>query len=142
MAKRVKDQHPEVLGAKGTAAEVDAGERKRIIAECVGGWRDIVKERQALNEQAGEIRERLRNAKIDPKAVLHAVRLAEMEDQAARAGYVDDLHLTFEALGLGEQLDWIKAHERRQDEAGDAADVRPRFLRGKRADVGEPAGTA
>lgn len=74
----------------------------KLIRDCSREMVDIKSQRQDLNEQAGEIRKRLREAGVETKAFEFAVRVAEMESEA-KSNYCDWLKVCFEALGVGQQ---------------------------------------
>ena len=85
--------------------------RAVIMTECATEMRRIKTERKELNEQAGDIRKRLRDVDINVKAWEAALRISDMDDVEARDAYMDGLREAFEALGVGQQMDWIAAQE-------------------------------
>lgn len=97
-------------GADGKPAEADQGPgpqhnmdaRKVIIQECASGMREINTERADLNERAGDIRTRLRDAGIDVKSFMVALKLEDMAKDD-RETYLDNLREHMAALGIGEQ---------------------------------------
>lgn len=99
------------LGAEGTKNEYDAKARKTIINECVSGVLAIKKARKDLNEEMGDIRQRLRDAGIQTAAFDFAVRLKEME-QEARDNYLDGLQECYEAMALGGQINFVAVAEK------------------------------
>jgi uncharacterized protein (UPF0335 family) len=81
---------------------------KKLIRECASQMVEIKTERQELNERAGDIRTRLREAGVQTKAFDFAVKLQEME-QEARDEYIDNLRVSFDALGMGAQAELFPA---------------------------------
>jgi hypothetical protein len=114
----------EVTTIAGAARESTApkthnvDELKKIRRECAAGMREIIEQRKDLNEQAGDIRERLRDNGIDVKSFMAGLRLVDMEDVAARDNYIDGLRLTFEALGQGEMADMVDELQKQQEADG------------------------
>lgn len=96
------------LGAAGTDPQHNAKARTEIIHECAQQMLQIKKERADLNERAGEVRQRLKDANIQTAAFDYALRVAGMED-AARDAYMDSLKECFAGMSIGEQLDFITA---------------------------------
>ena len=80
---------------------------KKVIRECAKEMGEIKGERAELNERAGEIRERLRNAGVQTKAFDFACKVREME-QEARDDYLDSLRINFDALGVGAQSEMFQ----------------------------------
>jgi len=80
----------------------NVGDLKKIICECAQQMGEIKAERAELNERAGDIRTRLRDAGVQNKAFDFACKVAEMEEEA-RADYLDSLRINFDALGVGAQ---------------------------------------
>ena len=78
--------------------------RNKIITECAVEMTRIQTQRQALNEQAGDIRTRLRDSSIHVSSFMAALSIKEMGDDEARDAYLDGLSEAFEALGIGDQL--------------------------------------
>lgn len=76
----------------------------KLIRECAGQMVEIKRQRAELNEQAGEIRQRLKDSGVQTAAFDYAVRVSQME-QEARGEYIDSLRINFEALGIGGQGD-------------------------------------
>lgn len=99
-------------GQDNPAIGHNAADEARIRLECAQGLRQIKAERRALNEQAQEIRERLRNNNIDVKSLEAAIRILDMKDSNARDVYVDGLRLSFEALGYGEQASMLTVFDK------------------------------
>lgn len=124
------------LGAAGTDPQHNAKARTEIIHECAQQMLQIKKERAELNERAGEVRQRLKDANIQTAAFDYALRVAGMEE-AARAAYMDSLKECFAGMQIGEQLDFITAMgEDDKPERGDAPAA------GTIADEGYQAGLA
>ena len=64
----------------------------------------IQADRKVLNEQAGDIRTRLKDSSIHVPSFMAALSIKEMGDDEARDAYLDGLRESFEALGVGAQL--------------------------------------
>lgn len=77
---------------------------KKLIRDCARDMVEIKRERSELNERAGEIRQRLKDAGVQTAAFDFAVRVQQMEAEA-RNDYIDALRINFEALGVGESAD-------------------------------------
>ena len=75
---------------------------KKVIRDCATQMTKIKGERAELNERAGDIRERLREAGVQTQAFDFACRVQAME-QEARDEYLDSLRVNFDALGVGVQ---------------------------------------
>lgn len=86
----------------------NVADTKALINECRTAMNEIAEQRKELNEQAADIRERLRDAGIQVKAFEFSRRLYNMEIEA-RASYLDDLHVSMEAMGIGEHGDFFQA---------------------------------
>lgn len=74
----------------------------KLITECAEQMLDIKAQRKELNEQAADVRERLRDAGVQTKPFEFALKLKEMEREG-RNEYLDNLRLSFDALGIGSQ---------------------------------------
>jgi hypothetical protein len=117
MAKRKKNGLDTVSSAEreqanptksiDTTAGHNSGERAKIMQECAEQMRGIKAERKELNDRAGEIRKRLEDAGINVKAWEAMLRIADMDDQAARDSYVDGLQEAYSALAPGQTLDFV-----------------------------------
>ncbi len=91
--------------AEGTSnAKHNVANLNKIIKECAVEMSRIKRERGDLNEQAGDIRARLKDAGVQPAAFDFALRVQGME-QEARDNYLESLRLNFDALGIGLQSD-------------------------------------
>lgn len=77
--------------------------RQTAIRECSAQMADIKEERKGLNERASDVRERLRNLGIDPKAFDAGFRILGMEDEGQKQ-YLDSLKEVFDALPIGSQV--------------------------------------
>ena len=88
----------------------------KLIRDCASSFLDIKKQRKELNEEAADIRERLRESGVQTKAFDFAVRVMEMEAEA-QAEYLDNLRVNFEALGIGAQSEMFAAAEGAGEEA-------------------------
>lgn len=82
----------------------NVGDTQKLIRNCAQEMTRIKNERRALNEEASDIRQRLREAEVQPKAFEFALRLYD-QDQEVRDEYLDQLRVNFEALGIGGQGD-------------------------------------
>lgn len=90
----------------------NVGNLHKLIRECASDMVEIKEARKDLNERAGEIRQRLKEAGVQTKAFDFAVRLREME-QEARDDYLDSLRVNFEALSIGQQGEMFAVAEAR-----------------------------
>jgi hypothetical protein len=107
---------------KGEGAGIghNVADLKKMIQDCAKSMIEIKGERKDLNERAGDIRQKLRDAGVQTAAFDYAVRLFEME-QEARGSYMDTLRLSMEALSVGEQGSLLAAFEgARTSEQADA----------------------
>ena len=95
-----RDLKPNGEGAANP--EHNVADLKKLINECADGMTTIQKARADLNEDAGDIRKRLRDAGVEVKAFDAALRIRHMEAEA-RAQYTDSLQLAYEALSVGDQ---------------------------------------
>ena len=93
-----------------------------VIADVAARMRAIRRSRKALNEDAAEQRQRLRDAGIEPKAFDLVLRIADLEDEAARQNYMDSFAEAWDTLGTGGQLDWVSIIE---GEASEIDEVDP-----------------
>lgn len=107
-------------GADGPTKGHNIADLKKLIRNCAQEVVGIKTERQGLNERMGDIRKRLKDSGVQPKAFDFAVRVLELEAEA-RAEYLDNLSINFEALGIGGQADMFLV----KDEAGDEAEHDP-----------------
>lgn len=89
----------------------------KVIRECAQEMNVIRRERQALNERAGDIRKRVKDHGIQTGSFDFAVKQAEREPEA-RASYLDGIRLSFEALGIGGQGDMFPP----KSESGEGAE--------------------
>lgn len=83
-----------------TRKDHNASDIKKLLKNCAGEAARIKGERKVLNEEMADIRQRVDEAGIAPKAFENAVRVAEMEVEG-RSNYITSMQLTFEALGIG-----------------------------------------
>lgn len=122
----------------------DAGARRTIILGCTTEMKAIIAERVSLNERAGDIRQRLKDAGIDVKSWMVAIKLEEM-GRDDRDAYLTNLAEHMSALGIGEQGNLFPdpaVKKARDMDFGDGEDVRPPHLKDKDGLAGESAGTA
>ena len=102
MAEKMKANGAE--SAPGTTnAKHNIANLNKVIKECAGEMLQIKRERGDLNERAGDIRTRLKEAGVQTAAFDFALRVQDME-QEARDSYLDSLQVNFDALGIGGQL--------------------------------------
>ena len=78
--------------------------RNALITECAAEMTRIQADRKVLNEQAGDIRTRLKDSSIHVSSFMAALQIKAMGDDEARDAYLDGLRESFEALGVGAQL--------------------------------------
>lgn len=128
MARKLKDAN----GKDEGGYESNAQARDVIIQECASSMRDIKRQRAELNEEAAGIRERLKNAGINKAAFEAALRIADMDDDAARDDYLDGLRENFRAMGIGFQAEMFD-REKMGGSDGEE-DVRPEFLKQQQAE--------
>ena len=102
--------------AKGS----NSAAHKKMQRECADGLRRIAATRKELNEEAGEIRQRLRDAGIEPKAFDLVMKMRDLEDKSAVNQYMRTLRDGWEALEVGGQLDFISIEIEQSDEEQDA----------------------
>jgi uncharacterized protein (UPF0335 family) len=102
---------------EGVNKDHNVADLNKLICGCAEEMARIDDERSELNEQAGDIRERLKNSGVQPEAFKFACKLKKMEVEA-RNEYLDNLRLVNSALGIGEQMTLLPAGE---DDAKDAA---------------------
>lgn len=92
----------EKLTAESAGRDHNIADIMKLIKDCAASMVDIKARRKELNEEASDIRERLRDSGVQPKAFDFALKLFEMEAEA-RAEYIDSLRLNMEAMDVGEQ---------------------------------------
>lgn len=102
MARRKKQNDSEQQQEDGPTIGHNVADLHKLIRNCASEMSQIKKERAALNERAGDIRDRLKESGVQTKAFEFALRLYEQEPEA-RAEYLDNLRLNFEALSIGAQ---------------------------------------
>ena len=125
MAEKMKANGAE--SAEGTSnAKHNIANLNKVIKECAGEMLQIKSERGDLNERAGDIRKRLKDAGVQTAAFDFALRIQDME-QEARDDYLDSLQVNFEALGIGGQLSMFPdaASASATAKAGNSADKTP-----------------
>lgn len=131
---------------EGRAIEVDAKKRRKLITECAQALNEIDDERSELNERAGEIRKRLKDAKMDVEAVQLVRRKMRNTDEAAFTSFNDGYREALEALAPGQTIDMFRGtgtdpNEETEEAFGGSEDpARPRFQRSAK-DL-EPVGSA
>lgn len=86
----------------------NAAAREDIQRECRAGFRGIMAKRAELNEEAGELRKRLRDAGINVEGFMFALKVGERE-QDDRDAFMDGLRESFQAMGIGEQGSFLTA---------------------------------
>ena len=123
MAEKMKANGAE--SAEGTTnAKHNVANLTKVIKECAGEMIKIKRERGDLNERAGDIRTRLKDAGVQTAAFDFALRIQDME-QEARDDYLDSLQVNFEALGIGGQLSMFPDAASATAKAGNSADEAP-----------------
>lgn len=100
--------------------------RYNIISECAHQMNEVKAARADLNEQASDIRQRLRDADISVEAFNFACKVAD-RDQDDRDSFLDGVREQFMARGIGTQGTLFPAGN------GEADDPRPGFLKEKTA---------
>jgi hypothetical protein len=115
------------IGAAGTDPEHNMKARTQIINECARQMNTIKEKRSALNEEASEIRKRLKDAGIGLEAFDFAQKVEARSDDDRQA-FLDDIREQFRARGLGFQSDMGFPEAAASDSAPDY--------------MGDPAGTA
>ena len=100
----------EQLNEESANREHNIADINKLISECAGQMIDIKEERKALNERAGKIRTRLRDAGVQTKAFEFALKVSSMEPEA-KDEYLDSLKVNFMALGIGAQGDLFPADQ-------------------------------
>ena len=140
MAKRMKPgASPEgTMGARHNIANLEV-----VIKECAAAMLMIKRERGGLNERAGDIRTRLKEAGVQTAAFDFALRVQDME-QEARSSYLESLRVNFDALGIGSQgtmgfPEASKPNGEDQAPEPDPAPEAPKAKRAKKAGKGAPA---
>lgn len=97
MAKNMKPNG----GGTPTAKHNVAGVHK-VIRECRAQMLQIIGQREALNAEAAEIRQRLRDNGVQTKAFDFSLKVVQMETEA-QAEYLDSLRVNFDAMAIGGQ---------------------------------------
>lgn len=120
-------------------ARSNSAMRTDVLRECATHMRRIQSARAILNEDASGVRERLRNINVDPKAWLFSLRIIDMEDAAARDAFLDTVRETFDSMGEGGQLDWVKTQERHTGRNTEKVDEGAEKDATKEGPVGKPA---
>jgi ribosome modulation factor len=121
------------MSTETATAGHNSKERAKIIQTCAEQMRGIKATRKELNEDAGEIRQRLKDAGIPTEAFDAALRLADMEDIAARDTFLDGLRESAEALGIGESLDWVNFVAKAGPTEPKSLDLKAVYATGKKA---------
>lgn len=107
MAQKLKDV---TEGGALHDPQHNVADLNKLIRECARDMAEIKKERSALNERAGDIRKRLKDAGVQTAAFDYAFRVQQMEAEA-RNEYIDALRINFEALGIGGSVDMFESME-------------------------------
>ncbi len=89
-------------------AQHNVAEINKSLRECRDQMLDIRSQRRDLNEQAGDIRKRVKDLGVDTRIFEQNVRIHEMESEA-RAAYMTDFQICYEAMNQGDQMDWVTA---------------------------------
>lgn len=93
--------------SEATVSLSNSAERAKIIQECAQAMRGIHSQRKDLNEEAGEIRERIKNLGMPVKAWEATLRVVDMDDEAARDAFMDGMRESFQALKPGQSVDFL-----------------------------------
>ena len=93
-------------GGDGPTKGHNVADLNKLIRNCAQEATQIKRERQELNERMGDIRKKLKESGIQTAAFDFALRLMEQEADA-RAEYLDQLSVNFEALGIGRQHSFL-----------------------------------
>jgi uncharacterized protein (UPF0335 family) len=102
---------PKQQSAPSPSAGHNSAARDRVQRECDAEMRDIETARAGLNEQAGEIRQRLRDAGVDVKVWMNVRKIKNIEDDTEREAYIDNFKESWKALKVGEMPDWVGNRE-------------------------------
>ena len=92
----------EKLTEKSANKEHNVADIKKLVRDCASEMNRIDEERKELNEQAGDIRQRLKDAGVQVAAFNFSRRLDKMEAEA-RNEYLDSLRINMESMGIGSQ---------------------------------------
>lgn len=98
---------------------------KKVLAQAAKDFRDIDKKRKELNDWAGEVRERCRDMGIDPKWLLTAIRVSDLEPEA-REKADESYAIAREAIGLKFRMSLFEEMETRQESEAVAEKVKGR----------------
>lgn len=98
----------EKLNTKSAPTKDNQKAQDDIIKECAAEFKRIDAARKELNDEAKEVRKRLKNIGIDHNAFRGVEKLRDME-QEARNKYMEDLTQVYSVLGISGQLDWVSA---------------------------------
>lgn len=123
--------------APAAAAASNSKDRQRIIKEVCRQLAEIDGQKKQLNEDRAEIVNTRIKGHLGMKAAdfAAAFRLYKLEGDD-RAKFFDTLRETFDALGVGEQMDWLDG-----EEGGEAPDTGPEAVAAAR-EAGKVAGAA
>lgn len=119
MAKRAKP------GDDASNGVTNLTSTKKVLKEVANGFRDIAKQRSDLNEYAGELRERCRNHGIDPKWLLTALKVADMEPED-RERADESYAIARDAIGLSFRESLFDNLDEREESEENAARVKER----------------
>jgi len=110
------------LNPESAVDQHSVANRATVIRDAANAMADIRAKRKELNEHAAEVRKRVKDMNIRTEAFDAAVRALETEQQQ-RDAYWDSMHECFNALGIGDQLDWEKVQQRLDDPATTTDDL-------------------
>jgi hypothetical protein len=132
-----KDNGPGHNSGATAKIELDPATAK-VVTSVADEFRAIKAARAKLTERAAKQRDRLTAAGLEPAAFALALRMADLEDQAAQANYMASLSTTWTALDVETgQLDWVQNIEIEDAEAKLAADAdgkaKPKRKRGAKS---------
>lgn len=110
MGRRKNGADQDDGGKASTTEGHNSKARAKTIKEAIREIAALESERQSISEQIREIKQVRIKGDLDMKIADFnaAMRLYKLEDEA-RDTFLDTLRETFEALGLGKQLDFIDA---------------------------------
>jgi uncharacterized protein (DUF362 family) len=79
----------------------------KVLKAVAERMRALQEARVVLNADMADQRKRLRDMGIEPKAYALALRIADLDDAAAKNNYMRSFSDSFSALSDGGQIDWL-----------------------------------
>lgn len=106
-------------GQDATTVQHNSKARKEIISSVCSELHALESEKASINEQIAELKNKRIKGDLGMKVsdFNFAYRAYKLEGKD-RALLLDTMRETFEALGIGEQLDFITASQRKPGDAG------------------------